>query len=131
MVPLPASPDRRLAAGRAGEALALGHLEAHGLRLIERNYRCQQGEIDLVMRHDDTLVVVEVRTRSVAGGPVSPLESIDWRKRRQIVRVTRRYLAERPADWQRVRFDAVGVYLGPEGPRVEWVPDAFDAADVR
>ncbi len=111
--------------GDAGEALALAHLRAHGLRLLERNYRTPGrggGEIDLIMRDaDGTLVFVEVRQRSRSdhGGAAA---SIGLVKRRRIVWAARHYLMRWPQT-PPCRFDVVVV----EPTGMQWIPAAFDA----
>lgn len=108
--------------GRAAELQAEALLKARGLRLVERNYRCRFGEIDLIMRDGATLVFVEVRARSHAayGGAAG---SIDAAKQARLVRAARHYLAtlaRQPA----CRFDAV---LFDGSGRAQWVRAAFDA----
>jgi putative endonuclease len=116
----------RQADGDAAEDLALAHLEAQGLVLIERNWRCKAGELDLVMRAGGTLVVVEVRSRADAEHG-RPEESIDARKRRKIARATQWFVQDHPALDLPVRFDVIAVLNGPDGPVLDWMPHAFDA----
>lgn len=115
--------------GDAAEALALAHLQAHGLTLVERNYRLARGpharggEIDLVMRaRDGTLVFVEVRARTDArfGGAAA---SVGAAKRASLVLAARHYLASRFRAPPPCRFDVVAI----DGDAVEWLPAAFDA----
>src|SRR5262245_29339728 len=98
--------DRR-AIGTAAESIAREHLCARGLTLVCENYRCRRGELDLVFVEGDVLVVAEVRLRASAkfGGA---RESIDWSKRRRIVRATE-HLRMMHAELRklRVRFDVV------------------------
>jgi putative endonuclease len=112
---------RRAADGEAAETLAAQHLEAHGLRILARNFRCRAGEIDIIAVDGDTLVFVEVRYRASHrfGGAAA---SIDGLKQAKIVRAAQFYLAGRPE--RPCRFDAV--LLDRLDPRaVEWVRDAF------
>ncbi len=113
--------------GRAAEDLAAAHLRAHGLEVLARNARCRQGEIDLICRERDLLVVVEVRRRSREdyGGA---LASVDWRKRRRIIRTTEILLLRHRA-WRGlpVRFDVIAIQGGGASPRIDWVTDAFRA----
>src|SRR6476646_10229335 len=90
--------------GPAAETAALAFLERHGLELVERNWRCRFGEIDLVLRDGATLVFVEVRLRkdSRFGGAA---ESIDWHKRNRLLAAARLYLMRCPN--AKCRFDAV------------------------
>ncbi len=111
--------------GNAGEDLALAHLQAAGLALIERNYRTPGrggGEIDLVMREPGgTLVFVEVRARTgtAHGGAAASVGAV---KQRRIVLAARHYLM-RHATPPPCRFDVVAI----DGDRVEWLKAAFDA----
>jgi putative endonuclease len=122
--PLP-RPATTKQAGDAAEDSALAHLQAAGLRLLERNYRTPGrggGEIDLIMRErDGTVVFVEVRARSGArhGGAAA---SIGPFKRQRIVFAARHYLM-RQRQLPPCRFDVVLVESG-----VEWIKAAFDAA---
>jgi putative endonuclease len=128
--------DHRRELGRRGERVALEHLERHGDRVIERNYRTREGEIDLIVLSGTTLVFCEVKTlvaRShVLRGPAYPLEAIGPGKRRQVRRIARSWLAERLSAQQAlrfrdIRFDAVGVVLTVSGKllRLERVESAF------
>jgi len=111
--------------GYLGELLAAERLRAEGYVILERNYRCAVGEIDLIAREDGVLVFIEVRTRS-SDAFGSPLESVDGFKQRKLREVARHYLRERRPRYQSVRFDVVGILLaeGTEA-KVEIVPHAF------
>lgn len=129
--------DSRRAVGELGERLAAGHLAHAGFRIIERNFRTQRGELDLVAVDRDCLVFCEVRARvAVANGsrgPATPLESIGPAKRRRLRLMAREWMAAQgsagrcaPAT-SSVRFDAVGVTLLPDGSllALEHLTDAF------
>lgn len=112
--------------GAREEDLALRYLEAQGLTLVGRNLRARGGELDLVMRDGDTLVIAEVRKRShLAFG--SGAESVDARKQARIVNAARALLAQRP-ELARLpaRFDVVAL---DAADRIDWIQAAFDAAD--
>ena len=110
--------DRR-AAGRAAEDAALEHLRRHSLELVERNYLSRFGEIDLVMREDDTLVFVEVRYRS-GKSHGSAAETVDARKRAKLIATAQCYLQY--SRWRHAcRFDVVAL----SGANVDWIRDAF------
>ncbi len=99
--------------GRRGEALAAHHLEDAGLRILDRNWRCAQGEIDLVAADGDELVFVEVKTRtSTAFG--HPLEAITAVKLARLRRLAGAWCEAHPGVSGSVRTDAVGV-LAPTG----------------
>ena len=109
--------------GADAEDQALRHLRQQGLKPVARNWRSRGGELDLVMRDGDTLVIAEVRQRSSAafGGA---LASVDARKRGRIIQTTQLFLAEHPqfADAP-VRFDVLA--LDGSG-RIDWLKAAFD-----
>lgn len=116
--------------GRRGEDRALAHLEAHGLELIERNYRCRAGEIDLVMRDGPLLVLVEVRSRSRGdfGGAAA---SIGRGKQRRFVLAAKHLLLTRP-ELRRMRARIDVIAIDPpeqpgEAPAITWIRDAFAA----
>jgi putative endonuclease len=114
--------------GQEAEALACDFLIGQGLELLERNYRRRLGELDLVLRDRDTLVIVEVRTRTRSdyGGAAA---SVDGWKRRRLVRAAQQLLQQR-RELARLaaRFDVVVVHgTGTETPRVEWIRHAFEA----
>ena len=116
--------DRRQS-GAGAEDRAAQVLGAAGLELLQRNYRCRMGELDLVARQGHLLVIAEVRLRSSEcyGGAAA---SITRAKRQRIVRTTRHLLARYPSLQKcSVRFDALLV-AGDDGP-IEWIKGAFDA----
>lgn len=104
--------------------MARRFLEGLGFRIVEENFACPLGEIDLIAQEGDVLVFVEVKTRRSArfGGPA---EAVHGRKQRQILRVAEAYMRERRL---RVpcRVDVVAVELPPHGaePRVELIRNA-------
>jgi putative endonuclease len=111
------SPDPRQRLGRAGEDLALAHLERLGYDLVARNHRTRWGEIDLIVHDGTTLVFVEVKTRRATGSGRGPWEALHARKQAQVRRMAAAYLAEvdeRPRASE-LRFDAVGVVIDPHG----------------
>lgn len=120
-------PETTTVLGRRGEDLALQYLEARGLRLLERNYRCKGGEIDLVMLDGATLVLIEVRSRSSAdyGGAAA---SVGAGKQRRFTLAARHLMLTRP-DFRKLaaRFDVVAVDRaeGSGEAVVTWVKDAF------
>lgn len=116
--------------GRRGERLAARFLRRRGLRILERNVRCGRGEIDLLALEGQTLVFVEVKSRTDRSWR-SGLEKIDRDKRRALRRACRRYLAA--IDWsaESYRVDAVTVDFDLRGwvPRlreIRWYRDVVD-----
>ena len=115
-------------AGARFEAIAEAHLEARGLVPLLRNFSCRLGELDLVMRDRDVLVVVEVRARAPTRYG-SAAETVGPAKRRRIVRATQVLLAARPELARlALRFDVVAIEAAAGAERVEWLRAAFDAA---
>jgi putative endonuclease len=100
--------------GRAGEERAAEHLVGAGYRIIDRNWRCPQGEVDIVAVRADVLVVTEVKTRrSLDFG--HPLEAIDARKAARLWRLAAAWIAAHPheARGRRLRIDAIAI-TGPD-----------------
>jgi putative endonuclease len=106
--------------GRRWEQAALAHLERHGLALVETNFRCKGGEIDLVMRERDTLVFVEVRQRADRshGGAAA---SITPAKVRRLVRAAQYYLLRFPRI-PPCRFDVVAF----DGDQLDWLRNVIE-----
>ncbi len=93
--------------------------------LLERNFNCRFGEIDLILAQKQTLVFVEVRFRknNLYGGP---LASVDWKKQRKLIRTAEIYLKLRPMYREYTcRFDVVGVTIDNGLPKLEWIQNAF------
>ena len=103
-------------------------LRKQGLQLIESNFRCRLGEIDLIMQHDDCVCFVEVRFRK-SGDYGGAGASITVAKQRKIIRAARFYLAQNAALANRpLRFDALLIEPGPDGrPDYNWIQNAFYA----
>jgi putative endonuclease len=122
----------RQALGRRGEAAARDHLARHGVRILAENYACAAGEIDLVGREGETLVFVEVKTRTTQAFG-APQLAVHWQKQQQIVRAAQWFLSERRLGDVACRFDVLAVsFLDEEAPpRIQWVRDAFPAEGVR
>ena len=107
--------------GRAAEDAAVAFLISHGLQIIARNFRRRVGELDVVARESDTLIIVEVRTRASNrfGGAAA---SVDFRKQAKLQRAAALFLLHRPDLGKlRVRFDVIAVT--PAG--IEWIKHAF------
>lgn len=102
------------AVGRYGEDVAARHLQEQGLVILERNWRCPAGEIDIVARDGRVLVVCEVKTRSGLGFG-SPAEAITRRKAARLRRLAVQWLASRAVRPEEVRIDVVAVLRGERG----------------
>jgi len=111
--------------GKKGEEKALRFLKKRGYRIIEQNYVCKMGEMDIIAKEKDTLVFVEVKTRtSMAFGP--PQLAVTKFKQRQLSKVALNFLKEKRLEDVKARFDVVAILLAPEGEEIELIRDAFD-----
>lgn len=112
--------DYRRRLGAVGEDLATAWYEARGYEILARNWRCGEGELDLVCRLGPTVVVCEVKTRSSAAFG-APVEAVTWAKQRRVRRLGARWLREQGVRCSEVRFDVASV----TGGRVRVVERAF------
>jgi putative endonuclease len=107
--------DERTQTGRRGEQIAADHLLAKGYRILERNWRCPSGEIDIVAEDGGVLVFVEVRTRKMTGAFGTAAESVRPRKQRKVSETAQVYMYRNKAYGRPVRFDVVAVELDARG----------------
>lgn len=120
---------KHLQFGREGEACAEALLTDKGYAILARNYRTRGGEVDLICRHGDVLVFVEVKARQ-AGGLARPDEAVTPAKRRKIVRAATAYLSEGGL-WDRpCRFDVVAVVCRQGRLTATHMPDAFSVEEA-
>lgn len=106
--------------GRQAEQQAAAYLTRQGLRLVTKNYRCKYGELDLLMKDNRTLVVVEVRFRSTARYG-SAVESITPRKQSRIIAATQHYMMKNKIN-SAIRFDVVTI---TDNQHINWIQNAF------
>ena len=98
--------------GALGEQVAVDHLTTLGLRILQRNWRCRYGELDVIAAEGDgTLVVVEVKTRT-GDGFGGPVQAVTPQKVRRLRRLAGLWLAGQDTCWSGVRLDVVGVRFG-------------------
>ena len=107
--------EHRRRLGERGETIAARHLCRLGLVLLDRNWRCDAGEIDLVLRDGNVLVICEVKTRTSTDYG-APLEAIDRRKADRLRRLGARWLLAHDCHPDDVRIDLVGVLVPRGGP---------------
>lgn len=117
--------DRRQALGRRGERAAARHLKRRRLRIIARNYRCPAGEVDLICTDQETVVFVEVKTRT-SDDAQDPQDAVSNTQRRRQFQAARFFLNEATASHRPARFDMVTV-LWPKHGRadIEHFEDAY------
>ena len=120
--------DGRKSVGKAGEDLAERYLKRQGYAIVERNYRCPLGEIDLIALNKRVVVFVEVKTRRVDTSG-APLESVNAVKQRRLKRAALHYLNKHRLHDRDVQFDVVGISLRSDPPAVQHVRHAFDFSE--
>ena len=107
--------------GTEEEALAAAFLKAQGYEILEQNFRCRQGEIDLIARDGSALVFIEVKYRK-NGAYGHPAEAVDYRKQQKICKVADYYrMKHRIPERQACRFDVVAI----QGSAIRLIRDAF------
>ncbi|MCX5889029.1 MAG: YraN family protein [Deltaproteobacteria bacterium] len=117
--------DPRRQLGDAGEDLAAAALKKQGYKILERNYVCPLGEIDLIARQGKILVFIEVKTRKNERFG-APQEAVNPAKQRKLRLLADYYLKQkRLGEDVQVRFDVVGIIMGEGGPQVEIIQEAF------
>jgi putative endonuclease len=126
-VPTPQKPPpgSRNALGSYGERVAVRVLTDAGLQVLDRNWRCREGELDVVARDGDALVFCEVKTRTGIGFG-HPAEAVTAAKRRRLRSLARAWLAAHDHHAPDLRFDVVGVHVPVSGPaQVTHLRNAF------
>jgi putative endonuclease len=114
VVPVAGTSSRRIALGRWGEQKAVDHLVGQGMEIVDRNWRCPLGELDIVAYDGSTLVMVEVKTRtSETFG--SPVEAVTPSKAARLRQLASQWLSEHGDRPLEVRIDVVGVLVPPRG----------------
>ncbi|GBU08882.1 hypothetical protein AwWohl_00200 [Gammaproteobacteria bacterium] len=109
--------------GKFGEDYALNYLKAQGLILLERNYLCRMGEIDLIMTETEFLVFIEVRLRDQTTF-AHALESITYTKQRKILRTAEFYMQQKNYKGA-CRIDAIGIDISDGQFKLDWVKNAI------
>lgn len=120
-------PDRKQRFGRRGEDLAVRYLKKKGYKIIERNYRTRNGEVDIIAKYKGRVVFIEVKTRrSPRYG--HPKFAVTAGKQRKISMVALEYLKKNHSLQTSARFDVVTVQSSENGPVIEIVANAFELA---
>jgi putative endonuclease len=120
--------DPRAALGRRWESAAGKFLQGQGLTVIERGYRCRLGELDMICRDGETLVIVEVRARS-SGAYVTAGESVGHAKQQRVIKATRHFLMRYPRYFAApLRFDVLAIDDADQPQaKIDWIKNAFEA----
>ncbi len=109
--------------GKQGEALASQYLKDKGYTILHENWRYRHLELDIVAQHEDTLVVIEVKTRS-NDDLSQPTDAIDYKKIRYLLNATQAYINHNHIEYD-VRFDVISIILNDEETNIEHIEDAF------
>ena len=119
--------DHRQIEGKLGEGLALDYLKKKGYRIVETNYRCGLGEIDIIAVEGKTVVFIEVKSRkTVKFGP--PQAAVGLQKQRKISMLAKNYLKEKRLPDAKARFDVIAVTFSAEKPKIELIKNAFESS---
>lgn len=118
--------EHRKSLGKQGEELAASYLKkCQNYQILQRNYRCVFGEVDIVAKDGDVLTFIEVRTRK-SEDYGNPKESITKRKQDQLSKVALEFINRHNVHHVKARFDVVAVYLLSQKEQVELIKNAFE-----
>lgn len=115
---------RELRLGAEGEAVVARHYEQLGYRVLARRWRCERGELDLVVARDGLVAFCEVKTRSSTRHG-TPAEAVDHRKQERLRRLALAWLREHGGGYAELRFDVAAVHFDGRAYRVELIAAAF------
>lgn len=110
--------------GRHGEALAVKYLKKLSYKILERNYRCPLGEIDIIAKDKNTIVFVEVKTRK-SNEIIEPFESIGQKKQAKLRSLAEFYLQEKEIADCETRFDVLSIVQTDKENEIEHIINAF------
>jgi putative endonuclease len=115
----------KIITGKKGETIAASFLKKNGYRIMEKNYRCALGEIDIIAREKDELVFIEVKTRSsIELG--YPEQAVGINKQKKMSQLALWYLEEKNVTNFRARFDVVAITMSDDGEEIKLIKNAFD-----
>ncbi|MBI5047848.1 MAG: YraN family protein [Deltaproteobacteria bacterium] len=115
----------RINTGRQGEELAAAFLKQNGYRILENNFRCRYGEIDIIATEGKTLAFIEVKTKTNNKfGP--PKLAVDFNKQRQLSKTATAYLIQKKLTNYPARFDVVGISIMENETEIELIRNAFE-----
>lgn len=109
--------------GKAGEQMAAEYLKKKGYEVVARNFRYQKAEVDIIALHEDTLIAVEVKTRSTPDFG-DPQEFVKSKQIQQLLKAVDHFVNEQELDVE-VRFDIVAIIRNKSGVRIEHLENAF------
>ena len=111
--------------GKRGEHAAQAFYESRGAEVIATNWECPFGEVDIIVKEDDTLVLVEVKTRKSSRSGY-PEEHITRKKQKRYLRCAKAFCKDTEVAHRYIRFDVVAILVSPDNKGIlRWIPDAF------
>jgi len=116
--------EKRKEIGMLGEAMAVRFLKKRGYRILQQNFRCRMGEIDVVAQEEGNTVFVEVRT-STSSDHNAPAESILWKKKKKLVALANFYIKRFGLEEMPCRFDVIAITQNNGYTRIRLIRDAF------
>ena len=126
----PSKKDFRLSLGDRGEIISAAYLVERGYKVLDKKARTPYGELDLIAQIKETLVFVEVKTRSSKQFGL-PEESVDLRKQKQMARLANAYIQKNALSKMKMRFDVISIlYDGVNDPQIRHIQDAFDEPGI-
>ena len=117
--------NTRIDIGKRGETLAISFLKKNGYRIIESNFRCRYGEIDIIAQDGKTVAFIEVKTKT-SNRFGSPTQAIDSRKQRQVSKTALAYISQKRLTNYSARFDVVGINIKGSNSEIELIKNAFE-----
>lgn len=120
----------KIQTGREGEKIAADFLKKNGYRLIETNFRCAIGEIDIIAREKNELVFIEVKTRT-SGELGFPEQAVGIRKQKKMSQLALWYLQKKNINNTASRFDVLAITMLPTGNEIKLIKNAFDFNETR
>ena len=125
----PGQHEFRYDLGTRGEAAAWAYLEQQGLQILEKNFRCPIGEIDLIVQQGRRIRFVEVKTRT-SRRYGTPEEAVTAAKQKKIIRIAQWYLKAKKMEKMPISFDVISVMAERGHPlKIRYLPDAFELGD--
>jgi len=117
--------NTRIDIGKRGETLAISFLKKNGYRIIESNFRCRYGEIDIIAQDGKTVAFIEVKTKT-SNRFGSPTQAVDSRKQRQVSKTALAYISQKRLTNYSARFDVVGINIKGSNSEIELIKNAFE-----
>jgi len=115
----------KLKLGKKGEELAVKFLQKQGLKILARNYKTPQGELDIIAKNPKEIIFIEVKTRTSQEFG-KPAEAVNYRKQEKLKLLAQEYLCTNKLENSNLRFDVLAIVIRPQGkPKIEWLQGAI------